>query len=607
MMNRLADESSLYLRQHAYQPVHWYPWCEEAFDLARQRSCPVLISIGYSACHWCHVMARESFQDQEIAETLNKNFVSIKVDREEHPEVDSIYMLACEVATGSGGWPLTVFALPDGAPFLVTTYLPPDSYNGRMGFRQLIEQISMAWTRHPEKIQQAGKQFLAAMDKVEFYLPDNIEPSAVIKDALNRMATEFDHEFGGFGHAPKFPSPLRLLFLLSCCRGSGELGPEDRKQAGEMAFSSLSAMRYSGLFDHVDGAFHRYCVDQAWKVPHFEKMLYDQALMMMAYAEAYEISGEPYLADTVDRIFSYLQERMLSPDGLFYSAESAESQGEEGVFYSYGWSELEQILAPDQMKLFAEYFSLDPDGNYFDEATGVSTGRNLLHPVGPPEFFAKEKGLSPEEFSRFLRDAMTGLKQARDLRIRPDRDEKLMVDWNSLAAMALARSGTILDRPDLLKAGQRVMQNMVERGFSNSRLLHLIDAKRTIPGLLEDYLFMAVAAHELWLATGDDLYGGMREQLLSDAAHIFPSGKAGTDLLRQVPKDYQPPLFYEYIPIFDGAVPSGNGMLALLFARTGQHKNAIKVMEAVGKQMQTMPGQFPSMLLALVEIYGNKP
>ena len=377
--NHLIHESSPYLLQHAHNPVDWYPWGKEAFKKARREDKPIFLSIGYSTCHWCHVMEKESFSDPEAGRVLNESFVAIKVDREERPDIDQVYMQAAQMMTGSGGWPLTILMTPDKHPFFAATYLPQHTRFGRIGLIELATRVHDLWQHDRAKLLQPADQLVAALDRINTPDTGSVPMDATVTArAYHELLKSFDARHGGFGDAPKFPSPQNLLFLLRYWRQTGE------KKALEMVEKTLTAMRAGGIYDQIGFGFHRYATDNHWLLPHFEKMLYDQAMLIMAYAEAYQATGNPEYARTTREIIAYVSRDMRAPGGGFYSAEDADSEGVEGKFYVWTTEQIEAVLGKSDATFADTVFGVEPGGNIHDGATGQTTGANVLYMAHPP-------------------------------------------------------------------------------------------------------------------------------------------------------------------------------------------------------------------------------
>jgi len=394
--NRLINEKSPYLLQHALNPVDWYPWCDEAFQKAADENKPVFLSIGYSTCHWCHVMEKESFEDHEVAELMNSEMISIKVDREERPDLDNIYMSVCQMLTGSGGWPLTIIMTPDKVPFFAGTYMPKNTRLGRIGMMELIPGIKDVWENRSSEVMDSAKRIKEALKGLDDITPDRKMDASALERAYRELMVRFDENSGGFGNAPKFPSPHNFLFLLRYWKRTGD------KQALNMVEKSLLNMRLGGLYDHIGFGFHRYSTDSKWLLPHFEKMLYDQAMLAIAYSEAYQATGNNEFKLTAGEIFSYVLRDMTSPEGGFYSAEDADSEGEEGKFYVWKEEEIRDVLDKEDAELITEIFDIKEQGNFKDESTGVLTGSNIFHLKKPITQISREKNVPLSELNRKL-------------------------------------------------------------------------------------------------------------------------------------------------------------------------------------------------------------
>jgi uncharacterized protein len=548
--NRLEKEKSPYLLQHRFNPVDWYPWGGEAFARARAEDRPVFLSVGYAACHWCHVMERESFESEEVARMLNESFVSIKVDREERPDIDRVYMSACQAMTGTGGWPLTIIMTPEGKPFFAATYIPRESAGGRMGLVDMLGRVAVIWKERRADIESSAGTIAEALARGGA-AGNGIEgPGREEIEAAFRMLTRaFDRVNGGFGGAPKFPSPHTLIFLVRHARyaGSGE--------ALDMALTTLRHMRRGGIFDQVGYGFHRYSTDERWLVPHFEKMLYDQAMMALAYLEAFHASGEPWCAEAAREIFEYVTRDMTAPEGGFYSAEDADSGGAEGGCYLWTAGELDAVLGIEDAAYARRVFNVEESGNYFDEAAGRKTGGNILH-------------LSADPGDRRLLESARGrLFAARSLRPRPLLDDKVLADWNGLMIAALASGARILGDglygTAAARAASFIMDSM---RVADGRLLHRYrDGDASVIGNLDDYAFFAWGLLELYAALLDPRHleeacrcaALMRELFAAPGGGLFFTPSDGERLIaRSV--DYH-----------DGAYPSGISVAQQVFSRLG--------------------------------------
>jgi uncharacterized protein YyaL (SSP411 family) len=588
--NRLAGEKSPYLLQHAHNPVDWLPWGEEAFEKARAQNKPLFFSIGYSTCHWCHVMERECFEDEEAAALLNAVTVPVKIDREERPDLDGVYMTACQLMTGSGGWPLSIFADHDGRPFFAATYIPKHSRFGRMGLMDLLPRIREVWENRPDDVAQTAHNVAAAIKDQQHPAPTDRAPGPEVLDlAYRQLASRFDAEHGGFGQAPKFPSPHQLLFLLRHHRRTGERLPLD------MAAQTLTAMRLGGVFDHVGLGFHRYATDQHWLLPHFEKMLYDQAMLLMAYAEGHQATGDALFRSAALDIADYVLRAMTGPEGAFHSAEDADSEGVEGKFYVWTEAELAQVLTPEDAAFYAGLHGFKPEGNFAEEATGHATGANIPHLSAPPR----------EADAARLEAIRQKLFEEREKRVHPHMDDKILTDWNGLMIAALAQAGRALDEPRLVLAAQRAGDFVLARLRDGSgRLLHRYrDGEARVPGNLDDHAFLAWGFTELYQATFDlgwlQAALDITDQMIArfkDPEHggfFFTADDAETVLARR--KDS-----------FDAALPSGNSaaMLVLLkLSRLGARhdlaEEANRLLLSLGENLARHPAGFTMLLCGL--------
>ena len=557
MTNRLAAETSPYLLQHAGNPVDWHPWDDEALALARRRDRPILLSIGYSACHWCHVMERESFEDAETARLMNRWFVNVKLDREERPDLDSVYMTAVQAMTGQGGWPLTVFLTPGGEPYYGGTYFPPVPRHGMPSFRQVLAAAAEAYASRRDEVAQAGeriKKMLAASSTAARPAAGSYEDDAtpLFEGAVAAAARAFDPVHGGFGGAPKFPQPMFLEFLL-------RTGPDPQARGPAMAVRTLARMAAGGIRDHVGGGFHRYSVDARWLVPHFEKMLYDNALIASALVRAH-VLGAPGMAAVAEETLDYVLEDLRSPDGIFYSARDADSEGREGAFYVWTPEETADCLGQEDADLLGRVYDVSAAGNF--------EGRNILHlPHGLGAAAARE-GMDQEELERRMRESLAALKRRRAEREPPLRDEKALAGWNGLAIRALAEAGPALGRPDYTAAAATAARSLLDMLMRDGRLLRVWTAGRArVEGFLEDYAALGNACLSLyeatleprWLEEGLRLAGLTVERFWDAAGSMFWDAAADAEPLIVRPRD-----------IMDNAVPSGNSLATELAARSAR-------------------------------------
>ena len=550
--NRLALEKSPYLLQHANNPVDWYPWGEEAFETARRENKPVLLSIGYSTCHWCHVMEHESFEDPEVAALLNRAFVCVKVDREERPDIDHVYMTVCQMMTGSGGWPLTILLTPERQPFFAATYIP------RAALLSFVPRVETAWKERNEELRRdAGRVSGLLRDAMAPAAGGEIGPEVLLR-AYQELGARFDSTHAGFGSRPKFPSPHNLLFLLRHWKRSGDA------RALEMVERTLDAMRRGGICDHVGFGFHRYSTDAAWLLPHFEKMLYDQALLMMAYTEAFQATGDPRYRVVSEEIAAYVMRDLSSPAGGFFSAEDADSEGEEGKFYLWTMEEMRGVLGADAERM-AAVLGASQEGNFAEEATGHRSGANVLHLPRPLDETARILGVSGDDLRGDIEQARRRLLAARAARVRPHRDDKVLTDWNGLMIAALAKSGRALDHPDLVARAATAASFIRRELMEGDRLLHRWrDGEAAIPGMLDDYAFFTWGLLELYEATFDVAYLELALRLAARMHAAFEDTAAGGYFITAADAES---LLVRPKEIYDGAAPSGNSVAMAVMAR----------------------------------------
>ncbi|OGN97604.1 MAG: thioredoxin [Chloroflexi bacterium RBG_13_51_36] len=563
MPNRLIEEPSPYLRQHADNPVDWYPWGPEAFERAKREDKPIFLSIGYSTCHWCHVMAHESFEHAEVARLMNETFVSIKVDREERPDIDNVYMRVCQVMTGSGGWPLTIIITPDKKPFFAATYIPRESRFGLQGMMELIPHIREIWATRRGEVLNLSDKITAELQQTSQDTASGELDETTLKVAYKQLAGSFDQQHGGFSYAPKFPTPHNLLFLLRYWKHSVS------KTALDTVEQTLQAMRRGGIYDHIGFGFHRYSTDSQWLVPHFEKMLYDQAMLAMAYIEAYQATGKEDYETTAREIFSYVLRNMTSPEGGFYSAEDADSEGVEGKFYLWTQEQVRQALGNEEAHFVVQVFNIEKDGNYMAETTGKKSGDNILHLRKPIEEIASDLNLSQQDFQARLKVARQKLFSYRNKRVRPLKDDKILTDWNGLMIAALAKGAQAFDEPQYAEVACRaadfILGNMRK---ANGRLWHRHRGERTgVDANLDDYAFLVWGLIELYEATFDTNHLRCALELTSDMLKHFWDEDGGGFYL--IPDDGES-LLVRKKEIYDGAVPSGNSVAMLNLLRLGR-------------------------------------
>jgi uncharacterized protein YyaL (SSP411 family) len=592
--NHLSAEKSPYLKQHAQNPVDWYPWGEEAFAKARGENKAIFLSIGYSTCHWCHVMERESFESEPIAEVLNRHFVSIKVDREERPDVDRIYMTFVQASTGSGGWPMSVFLTPELRPFFGGTYFPPDNRYGRPGFQTLLERIAEAWQNDRDRVVESGDKILEQLrEQVAHAAGGQALDKSVLDATYNYFRRSYDKIHGGFGGAPKFPRPAALEFLLRYHHHNRN------DEALKMTLHTLRAMAEGGMHDQLGGGFHRYSVDERWFVSHFEKMLYDQAQLAITYLEAFQITRDAFYADIARDIFEYVLRDMTSPEGGFYSAEDADSplpenpsEKGEGAFYVWTRQEIDAILGHPAAASLRRRYGVEASGNVSDDPHGEFQGKNIL--------FVKD---AREPLDT---EAAASLLEARSRRPRPHLDDKILTAWNGLMISAFAKGGQILDEPRYAEAGRRaadlILSRMLDPG-SGALLRRFRDGDAAIPGFLDDYAFFIAALLDLYemefdparIEQAETLTAKMRE-LFEDAEHgaFFTTARGDASLMLRVKDDY------------DGAEPSGNSIALMDLLRLAQitnrpdYRRAVeRALAALAARVASQPVAVPLMLSAL--------
>ncbi|MGI8961387.1 MAG: thioredoxin domain-containing protein [Bryobacteraceae bacterium] len=606
--NALIDEKSPYLRQHAQNPVAWLPWGERAFEKARNEDKPIFLSVGYSTCHWCHVMAHESFENESVAEILNRDFVPVKVDREERPDVDRIYMLFVQASTGSGGWPMSVWLTPELKPFFGGTYFPPDSRYGRPGFRDVLQHLARAWKQEREKVEGSSTQVVEQLRAMANSATAAITPARELFDSgfwqFRRM---FDSKWGGFGNAPKFPRPVALNYLLRYYAAANSA------EALDMVTATLHGMARGGMHDHLGGGFHRYSVDERWFVPHFEKMQYDQAQLAVAYLETYQVTGEEKFAQTARDIFSYVLRDLTDSHGAFFSAEDADSpdpenpsHSGEGAFYIWKKSEVEGLLSETDAAVFCERFGVRAEGNVEQDPHSEFTGRNILYEAMSEEEAGHRARVTDSEVRPALERAERALFDARTKRPRPHLDTKILTAWNGLMISALAKGYSVLGDKHCLDAAERAVSFLLSSMYDSKsgRLLRrFCEGEAAVPAFLDDYVFFAQALVDLFEASSNPSYLEIAVNLakddltqFEDAEHggFFSTISGARDLLLRIKDDY------------DGAEPSGNSVAADVLLRlahiTGDDSfrdRAEKCLRWVAPKLEAQPTMAPEMLVAL--------
>ena len=598
--NRLARETSPYLLQHAGNPVDWYPWGDEALGRARDEDRPILLSIGYSACHWCHVMERESFEHDGTAALMNELFVSIKVDREERPDLDAIYMRAVQSITGQGGWPLTAFLTPQGLPYYGGTYFPPEPRHGMPSFRQVLEAAGRAYTGRKAEVREAASRMRGLLERsmtpseTGRASPDELEARiGLARAACGNIARGYDTIHGGFGRAPKFPQPMVLELLLRVHGASGD----DRLLS--MATHTLRKMAHGGIHDQLGGGFHRYTVDARWLVPHFEKMLYDNALLASAYLQAHLHTGDVEFLAVTEKTLTYMLTDLRSPEGGFYSARDADSEGEEGLFYLWTAEEVDRLLDPSTARLFRRCYDVTPAGNF--------EGRNILHLPHPPESVARAEGLAPDELDAVVAQASGVLLEARARREPPFRDEKVIVAWNGFAIRVLAEAGAALGRRKYVRAAERAGEFILAELRRDGRLLRSHKGRPSpVGGFLEDYASLAgafLALHEatlraVWLDHATELADALVEGFFDRASGLLFDTHRADQALVVRPRDAT-----------DNATPAGNSLAAEALLRLGRLLDredfrvlAARVLASEAAAMARFPSAY-GRLLAVVDAF----
>jgi uncharacterized protein YyaL (SSP411 family) len=596
--NRLINEKSPYLLQHAHNPVDWYPWSNEAFEMAAELNRPIFLSIGYSTCHWCHVMEKESFEDSDVAELMNSEMIAVKVDREERPDLDNVYMTVCQMLTGSGGWPLSIIMTPDRVPFFAGTYIPKNTRFGRVGLMELIPRIKDIWKNRKNEVLESARKIQEALNGIDDLVPGHGMGESTLDKAFAELESRYDEKLGGFGNAPKFPSPHNFLFLLRYWKRTGN------DKALEMVEKTLINMRLGGIYDHIGYGFHRYSTDREWLLPHFEKMLYDQAMLSIAYIETYLATGSGEYATTAKEIFSYILRDMTSHEGGFYSAEDADSEGEEGKFYVWKQKEIMEIFG-ESTEFLVDLFNILSEGNFREESTGKTTGDNIPHLSRPLKDTAREWDTSLSELENKLSTARHILFGEREKRTHPYKDDKILTDWNGLMIAALALGAKAFDDKLYADAAKRAADFILKKmKRSDGGLLHRYrDEEAAIDGNADDYAFFIWGLLELYEATFEVKYLkhaiDLSDYFISrfhdrERGGFFFTPDGGENLLVRKRETY------------DGAVPSSNSVamvnlirLARITGRTELEKYAEDSVIAFSDAVAKMPSAHTFMMCAL--------
>ena len=584
MSNHLKNETSPYLLQHSYNPVNWYPWGEDAFERARAEDKPIFLSIGYSTCHWCHVMAHESFENEKTAEILNEHFVSVKVDREERPDIDSVYMSVCQAFTGSGGWPTSIFMTADKKPFFAGTYFPPNSRYGMPGFADLLTAIADKWENNRQELLQSAEEVVRHLKNSG--TSGNTKVSGdLIEKAIRIFSDSFDERHGGFGSAPKFPTPHNLLFLLLYAQQNQD------KSALNMVERTLLQMRKGGIFDHIGGGFSRYSTDKFFLAPHLEKMLYDNALMIMSYSAAYSVTGNRLYLDTAEKTAEYILREMTASDGGFYSAQDADSEGVEGKYYTFTLSEIIDVLGDETGRRFADIFDITANGNF--EGANIP---NLLKSNDLDSDFSEE---------------LAKLYDYRKNRTKLHLDDKILLSWNSLMIAAMSILYRASRKEIYLNTAVNAQQFIEKNLCSGTQLFTSYrDGKRSDKAFLDDYAFYTSALIELYNSTLESGYLERAEIFCIEAVRIFSDSQNGGFYLSPT-EDNELPISPK--EIYDGAIPCGNSVMAYNFVRLYQLTENDEYRELAEKQIEFLNGQAQSypaghcMFLLAKLIYENPP
>ena len=598
--NRLIFEQSPYLLQHARNPVDWYPWGAEAFRAAQAQDRPIFLSIGYSTCHWCHVMEHESFEDSLVADLMNEAFVCIKLDREERPDLDHLYMTITQAMNnGQGGWPMTVVLTPDRKPIFAATYIPKTGRYGRWGMVDLVPKISEDWRENRDQIVERADYLVGELAKMVHGTPGSGLGADVLQAAYSHLAGRFDERRAGFGTQPKFPMPHNLRFLLRHHARTGDA------RALEMVERTLQEMRKGGIWDHVGFGLHRYSTDRRWLLPHFEKMLYDQALLAMALVETWQVTGKQEYESTAREVLTYVTRDMTSPEGGFYSAEDADSEGEEGLFYVWTVDELVAVLGEEDAPLAIEVWGVEEGGNFHDQTSGEKTGRSILYLGKTLDAHAAERGEEPAKFAARMESIRSRLFTVREARIHPLKDDKILTDWNGLMIGAFAMAARAFDDEQYAAIARRAADHLLTTlRREDGRLYKLARLGRASgSGLLEDYAFAALGLIELFETVQDPRYLKAAVELTDRMIEDFHDAERGGFYLAP---DDDAELIVRPKEIYDGAIPSGNSVAAGNLVRLGRLTGQTRYEElaqgtfaAFSGDVRRGPGSHPQLMLAL--------
>ena len=597
--NRLIFEKSPYLLQHARNPVDWYPWGKEAFEQAKKLNKPVFLSVGYTTCHWCHVMEHESFEDEEVGKLMNERFVCVKVDREERPDIDAVYMTVTQQMTGSGGWPMTVIMTPEKQPYFAGTYFPKEGKFGRPGIKQILVGLSDAWKDDNEKVLEVAGEITKFLQEISAGTPGDPVKAELMDKAFGQLQSQYDSQYGGFGRERKFPVAHQLSFLTQYYKRT------KKAEAMLMVENTLTQIRNGGIYDHIGQGVHRYSTDRQWLLPHFEKMLYDQAILAMAALDAWQVTGKESYADLVRELFVYVLRDMTSPEGGFYSAEDADSEGVEGKFYVWTPEEIEKILGEKNAKVFSEVYNIREGGNFRDEATGKATGESIAHLQMPLSLHSAKLKIAEDTLRKQLAADRNKLFQHRKTRIHPQKDDKVLTDWNGLMIAAMSKAGTLLQEPKYIQAATKAADFVLEKLRSEDG--RLLKRYRTgsagLPAHLEDYAFFTWGLLNLYEATFEIRYLQAAIELNELAIQHFWDSKTGGFYMTA---DDGEKLLVRHKELYDGAIPSGNSVAALNLLRisritgnTELEDRAAKLMQAFSGDVEKSPYNYTQLMLAL--------
>ncbi len=594
--NHLIEETSPYLLQHAHNPVNWYPWCAEALQKAKNENKPIFLSIGYSSCHWCHVMEHESFENEEIAKIMNESFISIKVDREERPDLDDIYQKVCQMSTGQGGWPLSVFLTPDQKPFYVGTYFPTlDSY-GRPGFGSILRQLAQAWKEKPSDVKKASENFMSTLQQAEHVTtPAKLEKTILDEAAVNLIQIA-DNTYGGFGNAPKFPNAANLSFLLRYSKIS------KISRFSEFVLKTLTKMAKGGIFDQIGGGFHRYSTDARWLVPHFEKMLYDNALLPIVYAEAYQLTKDPFYLDVIKKTLGFVLREMTSQEGGFYSALDADSEGEEGKYYVWKKKEIRDVLGSDA-EVFFLYYDVTDGGNF--------EGNTILNNNISASSVAFHFGMTEDKVRQIISESTKKLLDGRAMRIRPGLDDKVLTSWNALMISALAKAYRVTDEKSYLDAAECCISFIEKNLISDGHLLRTYkDGKAKLQGYLEDYAYFVNSLIDVFEANPQPKYLVLATTLANYLVDHFWDTEHNSFYFTA---DNSEKLIIRPKNNYDLSMPSGNSVAALallkLYHLTHQ-KSFLEISTKIMESFAIMAAENPfgfGFLLNTIYLYLQSP